>query len=119
MFDDLLLWKREPRPTHHDSGAAMRSPDEGITTMTKAILKVMLATLAPMPLLLGAAGAAEGADGAAVDGTCPPTYNLVPANSDLRRQLDALTGSIDGKVCALELNPNASFDRNLIDNMVQ
>jgi hypothetical protein len=37
----------------------------------------------------------------------------------LRRLVDALTGSIDGKVCALELNPNASFDRNLIDNMVQ
>jgi hypothetical protein len=54
-----------------------------------------------------------------MDGACPPTYTLVSADSELRQRIDAATGSIDGYICALELNAHALSDRNLIDNMVR
>jgi hypothetical protein len=63
--------------------------------------------------------AATASAGTAVDGVCPPTYSVVPADSELRQHIDALTGSIDGVICAMELNAAVPFPRNLIDNMAR
>jgi hypothetical protein len=67
----------------------------------------------------GGAGVAAASSGEAVDGNCPPTYRLVPADSELRQRIDAATGSVDGFICAMELNERAFFDRNLVDNMAR
>ncbi len=74
---------------------------------------------AVVPLVAGiGVGAASASSGVAVDGGCPPTYSFVPADSELRQRIDAATGSVDGLICAMELNAHVPFDRNLIDNMV-
>lgn len=87
--------------------------------MKHAIARTLLGALATLPLaVLGVFSAAGPSQGATVDGACPSNYTLVRANNDIRREVDARTGSIDGWVCALELNEAARYDRNLVDNMV-
>ena len=87
--------------------------------MQHAIARTVLGALATLPLaVVGVVSAASPSAGATMDGECPSNYTLVRANNDIRREIDARTGSIDGWVCALELNKAALYDRNLVDNMV-
>jgi hypothetical protein len=82
--------------------------------------RAVLGAFAIVPIIAtGGAGVAAASSGAAVDGNCPPTYRLVPADSELRQRIDAASGSLDGVICAMELNENALFDRNLVDNMAR
>ena len=76
--------------------------------------------------LLGLTISASASNGPAQDGACPPPYHLesvfaidTPSAIALRMALDAQTGSIDNQICVLNLNENAPFPRNLIDNLVQ
>ena len=88
--------------------------------MKHAIARAVLGAFAIVPLVAtGGTGVAAASSGAAVDGNCPPTYHLVPANSELRQRIDAATGSVDGVICAMELNERALSDRNLVDNMAR
>ena len=88
--------------------------------MSHQSLRVLLGTVATVPVLaVGGAGAAVGSSGAAIDGDCPPTYSFAPADSELRQRIDAATGSVDGVICAMELNEQVPHDRNLIDNMAR
>ena len=82
--------------------------------------RAVLGIFAIVPIVVaGGVGVAAASSGKAVDGNCPPTYRLVPADSELRQQIDAATGSVDGFICAMELNERAFFDRNLVDNMAR
>jgi hypothetical protein len=82
--------------------------------------RAVLGIFAIVPIVVaGGVGVAAASSGEAVDGNCPPTYRLVPADSELRQQIDAATGSVDGFICAMELNERALFDRNLVDNMAR
>jgi hypothetical protein len=88
--------------------------------MTHLHARVVVSALATVPLLaLIGVDNATASSGVAVDGDCPPTYSFVPADSELRQRIDAATGSVDGVICAMELNVQVPFDRNLIDNMAQ
>jgi hypothetical protein len=69
---------------------------------------------------------ASGSEGPAQDGSCPGNYYLdsvfnasTPEGVAVRQSIDAKTGSIDDLICVLDLNENAPFPRNLIDNLVQ
>ena len=73
---------------------------------------------APLVAVIGV-GAATASSGVAVDSGCPPTYSFVVADSELRQRIDAATGSVDGLICAKELNAHVPFPRNLIDNMMR
>ncbi|MDX6326222.1 MAG: hypothetical protein QOK15_2576 [Nocardioidaceae bacterium] len=84
----------------------------------RAAASLSVSVVVPI-LALSGVPAAHASAGVAVDGVCPPTYSVVPADSELRKRIDAATGSIDGVICAMELNDHAPFPRNLIDNMAR
>jgi hypothetical protein len=82
--------------------------------------RILVCSITAVPFLaLAVVPAATASSGAARDGVCPPTFVLTPADSELRRQIDATTGSIDGFVCAMELNVHAPHPRTLVDNMAR
>ena len=88
--------------------------------MSHASTRAFLVAMVTVPIVTaGGVGVAVASSGVAVDGRCPLPYVLVPADNDLRQSIDAATGSVDGFVCALELNTNVPFPRNIIDNMVR
>ena len=50
--------------------------------------RAVLGAFAIVPIIAtGGAGVAAASSGAAVDGDCPPTYRLVPADSELRQRI--------------------------------
>jgi len=87
--------------------------------MKRVIARAALGAFAIVSLVATGGAGAAASSGAAVDGNCPPTYHLVPADSELRQRIDAATGSLDGVICAMELNEKALSERNLIDNMAR
>jgi hypothetical protein len=86
--------------------------------MKRSILTAII--LAPTAIVaVSGVPAARASSGAAADGVCPPTYSVVPADSELRQRIDAATGSIDGVICAMELNDHVPHPRNLVDKMAR
>ncbi len=85
-------------------------------SVARPLLIAMAGTLVSATAVTGLAGPAAAAT---ADGVCPPVYHAVPADTELRQRIDANTGSIDGIICAMELNEPVPHDRNLIDNMAR